>query len=90
MQDSLGAVGINAEILAAAGRLLSTCSGPAIMGGDWNMAPIDLEQSLFPQQVDMVLAFPAQATFRGGMGASTIDFFCLNDAVVRGYRGVNA
>eukprot|EP00959_Pyramimonas_sp_CCMP1952_P168484 3520623-Pyramimonas_sp.AAC.1 len=54
------------------------------------MAPTDLEQSLFPQQVDMVLAFPAQATFRGGMGASTIDFCCLNDAVVRGYRGVHA
>eukprot|EP00959_Pyramimonas_sp_CCMP1952_P125871 2632194-Pyramimonas_sp.AAC.1 len=60
MQDSLGAVGINAELLATAGRAIAACSGPAIMGGDWNMSPTDLEQSLFPQQADMVLAFPAQ------------------------------
>eukprot|EP00959_Pyramimonas_sp_CCMP1952_P290197 6069837-Pyramimonas_sp.AAC.1 len=37
----------------------------------------------------MVTAVPSHVTFRGGTGVSTIDYFCLNNAIVRGHRGVH-
>eukprot|EP00959_Pyramimonas_sp_CCMP1952_P340565 7133156-Pyramimonas_sp.AAC.1 len=54
------------------------------------MAPIDLEQPFFTKQADLVLADPSHVTFRGGTGTSTIDFFCLSNATVRGHRGVHS
>eukprot|EP00959_Pyramimonas_sp_CCMP1952_P427614 8955625-Pyramimonas_sp.AAC.1 len=48
----------------------------------------DLEDSEFPRLASVVIAMPDQVTFRGGTGCSTIDYFCLNNAAQRGFRGV--
>eukprot|EP00959_Pyramimonas_sp_CCMP1952_P204723 4280935-Pyramimonas_sp.AAC.1 len=36
------------------------------------------------------MAVPKQVTCRGGTGTSAIDYYALNDAVLRGFQGVEA
>eukprot|EP00959_Pyramimonas_sp_CCMP1952_P012205 257708-Pyramimonas_sp.AAC.1 len=65
---------------------MARTSGPASMGGDWNMTPFDLEQSELTQRADVVTAVPGHATFRGGTGMSTVDSCSRNITMTRGYR----
>eukprot|EP00959_Pyramimonas_sp_CCMP1952_P334435 7003863-Pyramimonas_sp.AAC.1 len=54
------------------------------------MTARDLEAFEFPRLANVTLAVPDQITFRDGTGSSTIESFGLNDAALRGCRGVEA
>ena len=85
-----GAGGKNAALLAKVGTLLHELDQPAIVGGDWNFPPGELEASEFTTLSGTVVKSTNTVTCRGGTGSTIIDYFVMNSASERAFAGVEA
>eukprot|EP00959_Pyramimonas_sp_CCMP1952_P014137 299229-Pyramimonas_sp.AAC.1 len=73
----------NAKILMNVGIAMAGQLGPSIIGGDWNMSAMEVEESTFPRHAHVAIVQPSEVTCRTASANTTIDFFAMTSAAIR-------